>query len=145
MSPLTAGKSGYFAHAGAPSIYTTIIYDVSPLRRDLNATTFYFTKSNHLITIQDELTWFANDVSPISTSLDDQNVVISSDPAIANKLKCTTDDSCKMTCSVTMDGTEYDYNCLADPTFQPDWRLSEAKAGAGPGCFAPFNPVVVPM
>lgn len=139
-------QDGYYAHAGYPSIYTTIIFDISPLRKDLNATTFWLNGDGNLITIQDSLIYFANDVSPTDDgNLDDMNVVISSDADIANKVVCTVDgDSCAMDCSVTVDGTDYAYNCLADPKFQPDWRLTLAKAGAGPGCFGPFNPVCVP-
>lgn len=139
-------QDGYYAHAGAPSIYTTVIFDVSPLRKDLNATTFWTNADGNLLTIQDGVIYYVNDVSPAPDgNLDDENVVISDDADIANKLVCTIDsDSCAAACSVTVDGTEYAYNCLADPKYQPDWRLTDAKKDAGPGCFAPFNPVIVP-
>lgn len=130
-----------YAHAGAPSIYTTIIFDVSPLRRELNATTFFLNRAGHLVSVQDDVIYFANDVSPVySGNIDDMNVVISPDKDIGNKLLCDIDkDTCALNCSVT----GYNYTCLADPTFQPDWRLTQAKANSGGGCI-PFNPVVVP-
>lgn len=140
-------QDGYYAHAGYPSIYTTVIFDINPMRRELNATTFYSNPAGHLLTIQDDVIYYVNDVAPQGDgNLDDSNVVISNDKSIANKLVCDIDgDSCAMSCSVKIDGTEYAYNCLADPTYQPDWRLTMAKANSGPGCFAPFNPVAVPI
>ena len=135
-------QDGYYAHAGPPSPYTTIIFDISPLRKDLNATTFFLNGAGHLVTIQNGTMFFANDVSPVpdDVSFDDSNVVISSDKSIANKLICGIDkDTCAMNCTAA----GYDFNCLAEPTFQPDWRLTNAKAGSGPGCVT-FSPVAWP-
>ena len=142
-------QDGYYAHAGKPSPYDTVIFDISPLRKDLNATTFWTNADKNLITIQNGTMFYVNDVSPAPDTddgnIDNMNVIISSGTNVTNKLTCDVDaSSCAMNCSVTVSGTEYDYNCLADPTFQPDWRLTAAKAGSGPGCFGPFNPVMVP-
>lgn len=110
------------------------------MRRNDSATNFFLDKDGHLVSIQDDVIYTAYENDPdvplsahvlLGTSAD-----IGSNP----ELLCDIDnDTCALDCTVS----GYSYSCLASPGYQPDWRIAQAKAGAGPGC-AEFTPVVVP-
>ena len=126
-------QSGFYAHHGYPSIYDEIIFDVSPIRKDLNATKFYLNHNKHLVSLQDGQMYFAWDQSGgvDDGNKDDENVIMTTDRGTPNKLTCRIDgESCAMDCN--MNGNNF--SCAATPGFQPDWRLSAAKKGAGVGC-----------
>lgn len=133
MNAPSLKQNGFYAHAGYPSIYTTIIFDVGPARKAENATEFYLDPNMVLTTIYNGTVFYADDVSPVyDGNLDDSNVVISATPT--NNVTCTIDSACGTTCQ----SAGASYNCLADPTFQPDWRIASEEKGAGGGCI-PFT------
>ena len=126
-------QSGYYAHHGLPSIYEEIIFDISPLRKDLNATSFYMNKKKHLMSIEDGQVFRAwNQAGGDDDGvIDDDNVIMTTDATKPNKLECEIDaTTCKVSCNVNGNA----FSCAATPKFQPDWRMVKEKAGAGPGC-----------
>jgi len=111
-------KDGYYAHAGPPSQYPYIIYDVRPLANQIKtkATDFYLTSTGGLVALIAGKYELSFEYNPASKPPGHVAVGTSANPA--NPVKCTVGASCALNCKV---GTNA-YNCLASPGYQPEWK-----------------------
>lgn len=131
--------TGRYAHAGAPDSLPFVIFGVKPKPSGgppSRATLFSLNSAGNLISVQGGKTFVAYESTP---GANDGHVAITTSTGVANKLVCSINQSsCALSCTVA----GYNYNYLASPKYQPDWRIAGAAGGDKKGNIA-FTPIAV--